>query len=113
MGPRGPPGPAGAPVSTGPFLLEGGDTDAFKLSDVSLRGANLVSSPYFLGTSRISRQPWGTWGTRRCCEYLRGPCPPWGELPMMYRSDPDPVASRALPSTLRGGGLKGNPEVLS
>lgn len=58
MGPRGPPGPAGAPVSIGFFLLESGDTDAFKLSDVSSAGANLVSSLYFLGTSRISRQPW-------------------------------------------------------
>lgn len=38
MGPRGPPGPAGAPVSIGFFLLESGDTDAFKLSDVSSGG---------------------------------------------------------------------------
>lgn len=38
MGPRGPPGPAGAPVSIGFFLLESGDTDAFKLSDVSSEG---------------------------------------------------------------------------
>lgn len=66
-----------------------------------------MSSLYFLGTSRISRQPWGTWGTRCFCEYWCSPCPPGGTfwrctIQTLVLSPP------GLCHALYSGGLKGN-----
>ena len=48
--------PCGCSCKYRVFLLRGSE-DAFQLSCVTL-WANVVSSCYVLGTSRISRQPW-------------------------------------------------------